>query len=320
MTKIRFAFQLVAVLAFTLACFSFAQAQACRTWVSGVGDDLNPCSRTAPCKTFAGAFSKTAAGGEIDTLDSGGYGTLTISKSITIDGNGTIASVLATGTTGFTINVAATDTVILRHLSISGACATSINGINWINAGGTVILEDLEIEKFGNNLVKANLTASGNLHINNLRGQNSAGLVIDNDAGIYMKTTSGTLRAVIDNVHLQNNVIGINAEDNTQVTVRNSVISGNGANNTVGVRVAPDGATPAVMTLEGVTISHNSQGVRTTQAGGAVATFLSNCNINNAANAGSNAGAGVTVTSFTNNTFAKNAVDHAGPYTAVLQQ
>jgi hypothetical protein len=63
-----------------------AQAQATRTWVSGVGDDANPCSRTAPCKTFAGAISKTAPGGEIDALDPGGFGALTITKSITIDG------------------------------------------------------------------------------------------------------------------------------------------------------------------------------------------------------------------------------------------
>src|SRR5262245_23923450 len=63
------------------ACVFFgtsAFAQATRTWVSGVGNDANPCSRTAPCKTFAGAISKTAIGGEIDALDPGGYGTITI--------------------------------------------------------------------------------------------------------------------------------------------------------------------------------------------------------------------------------------------------
>jgi hypothetical protein len=55
-----------------------AHAQATRTWVSGVGDDVNPCSRTAPCKTFAGAVSKTVTAGEINCLDSGGFcGTVT---------------------------------------------------------------------------------------------------------------------------------------------------------------------------------------------------------------------------------------------------
>ena len=64
--------KLLAFAGTTLALFAVtapAHAQATRTWVSGVGDDLNPCSRTAPCKTFAGAISKTFINGEIDCLD-----------------------------------------------------------------------------------------------------------------------------------------------------------------------------------------------------------------------------------------------------------
>src|SRR6201994_3335220 len=103
-----------------------AHAQASRTWVSGVGDDANPCSRTAPCKTFAGAISKTAAGGEIDCLDPGGFGTVTITKSITIDCTGTFGSILASGTNGINVNDSASGFpnsihVILRGLSINGA-------------------------------------------------------------------------------------------------------------------------------------------------------------------------------------------------------
>src|SRR5215813_8629974 len=95
-----------------------AQAQATRTWVSGVGADENPCSRTAPCKTFAGAISKTAIGGFIDVLDPGGFGAVTITKSITIDGSGgSIAGVLASGTNGIIVN-SATAIVHLRNLSI----------------------------------------------------------------------------------------------------------------------------------------------------------------------------------------------------------
>src|SRR6059036_2934404 len=98
MSKFRFALNILAVAVFGLAISSVAQAQATRTWVSGVGDDANPCSRTAPCKTFAGAISKTAAGGEIDALDPGGYGTVTITKAITIDGGGgQVAGILAPG-------------------------------------------------------------------------------------------------------------------------------------------------------------------------------------------------------------------------------
>ena len=86
-----------------------ARAQATRTWVSGVGNDADPCSRTAPCKTFAGAISKTAAGGEFNALDPGGFGAVTITKSITIDGGGgQIASILAAGTNGVIINAGAT--------------------------------------------------------------------------------------------------------------------------------------------------------------------------------------------------------------------
>src|SRR6266480_118385 len=102
---------LLAVLIFTSVFASLAQAQATRTWVSGVGDDANPCSRTAPCKTFAGAISKTADCGEIDALDPGGFGAVTITKSITLDGTGTLASILGSGTNALNINVASTDVV-----------------------------------------------------------------------------------------------------------------------------------------------------------------------------------------------------------------
>ena len=105
-----------------------AQAQATRTWVSGVGSDANPCSRTAPCKTFAGAISKTAAGGEISALDPGGFGAVTITKSITINGDGTLAGILASLTNGVIVNAAAADKIVLRNLSINGA-GNGINGI-----------------------------------------------------------------------------------------------------------------------------------------------------------------------------------------------
>src|SRR5512146_1982251 len=104
-----------------LALPSFASAQATRTWVSGVGDDANPCSRTAPCKTFAGAISKTAANGEINAIDSGGFGGVTITKPITIDGGGVLAGILNAGSTGVVVNTTgANDTVILRNLDFNG--------------------------------------------------------------------------------------------------------------------------------------------------------------------------------------------------------
>src|SRR5436309_9778910 len=112
MNKFRFTINALAIAIFTFAFASMAQAEATRTWVSGVGDDANPCSRTAPCKTFAGAISKTAANGEIDCLDPGGFGTVTITKSITIDGThgAGFGGVLAAGTNGVNVNDSATAT------------------------------------------------------------------------------------------------------------------------------------------------------------------------------------------------------------------
>src|SRR5207237_9133290 len=126
MKKFRFTIHVLATAVFMIAFASLAQAQATRTWVSGVGDDANPCSRTAPCKTWAGAISKTFIGGEIDALDPGGFGTITITKSITIDGGSAFASVLSSGVPGITVNVASGNgndperRVTLRRLSING--------------------------------------------------------------------------------------------------------------------------------------------------------------------------------------------------------
>jgi hypothetical protein len=128
-----------------------AFAQATRTWVSGVGDDANPCSRTAPCKTFAGAISKTAAGGEIDALDPGGYGAVTISKGMTIDGGATLASILSSAVTGINVNTvspAPLPKVFLRNLSINGAGTTlGTIGIRILKAA-EVHIEDCVLENF----------------------------------------------------------------------------------------------------------------------------------------------------------------------------
>src|SRR6202022_160991 len=107
---------------FFCAMTSAAQAQATRTWVSGLGDDANPCSRTAPCKTFPGAYSRTAVGGEIDVIDPGGVGAISINHSITIDGGGGVmASILNTsGANAVNINAGSSDDIILRNLTLTG--------------------------------------------------------------------------------------------------------------------------------------------------------------------------------------------------------
>src|SRR5271169_2899252 len=109
----------VIAICFTLLSMP-ANAQATRTWVSGVGDDANPCSRTAPCKTFAGAISKTAPSGEIDCLDPGGFGALTITKAISIICDGVIGGVLVAGTNGITVRAGVSDDVFLSGLDFDG--------------------------------------------------------------------------------------------------------------------------------------------------------------------------------------------------------
>src|SRR6266700_8313994 len=119
MNKFRFTIKVLAIAIFTFAFASMAQAQATRTWVSGVGDDANPCSRTAPCKTFAGAISKTADKGEIDCLDPGGFGQVTITKSITLDCDSGPGGILAAS--GSAINITGNGIiVIIRSLNLQG--------------------------------------------------------------------------------------------------------------------------------------------------------------------------------------------------------
>jgi hypothetical protein len=126
-----------------------ASAQATRTWVSGVGDDANPCSRTAPCKTFAGAISKTAPSGEINVLDPGGFGAVTITKSITIRSDHIEAGVLVAGTNGIIISAAATDRVVLEGLDFEGT-GTGLDGVR-VNSAGKVFVIRCRIQNFANN-------------------------------------------------------------------------------------------------------------------------------------------------------------------------
>lgn len=146
--------RLLAMLGIVCVCVpaTLAHAQATRTWVSGVGDDANPCSRTAPCKTFAGAISKTASGGEINVLDPGGFGAVTITKPISIISVGTEAGVLVASANGIIVNVPlATNQVILDGLDIEGL-GTGLNGVQ-IVGGGNVIIRRCEIRHFSGNAV-----------------------------------------------------------------------------------------------------------------------------------------------------------------------
>jgi hypothetical protein len=221
-------------LAATLSCsvgFAFpAHAQATRTWVSGVGDDVNPCSRTAPCKTFAGAISKTAPGGEISCLDPGGFGAVTIIKSMTISCPYTEGGVLAGGN-GIVVNAAATDVVYLRGLDIFGVNPPT-NGVRFL-AGAALHIEDSVIRRFNavNSFgVSFVPTTAAKLFIANTtiaeNGEFTAGGGINIQPGV-----GGSAQAVLRGVKVRNNFReGIKTDStNGQVSfvVENSEISGN---------------------------------------------------------------------------------------------
>src|SRR5262245_25668555 len=139
----------LSLLAFVVLSAAMMYGQASRTWVSGVGDDANPGSRTAPCKTFAGAISKTAPGGEIDALDPGGFGALTITKAITLDGGGgQVASILVSGTNGIVVSAGAGDVVVLRNLRFQGLAGSGLYGVRFL-AGKALIIENCTFDGFG---------------------------------------------------------------------------------------------------------------------------------------------------------------------------
>jgi hypothetical protein len=203
----------------------FIHAQATRTWVSGVGDDANPCSRTAPCKTFAGAISKTAAGGEIDALDPAGYGALTITKAITIDGGQVgVASVLVSGTNGIVVSGGPNDVVTLRNLSITGA-GTGINGVRFL-AGKALVIQNIDIFGFTANGLDIALGATGQVSLKNSSITNVGG------DGVSLQTTSGLASLIIDNSRIDFVSRGIHGGNHSRTIVRNSTVSYAG---TVGV-------------------------------------------------------------------------------------
>ena len=186
-----------------LALPASASAQATRTWVSGVGDDANPCSRTAPCKTFAGAISKTAAGGIINCIDSGGFGALTITKAITLKCNTVHAGMLASGGIN-AVNIAAgvNDKVVLNGLSIEGNGTTlGLNGVR-ITQAGSVKIVNLDIGSFSRSGVSVEPNANTNVR------------VVVNHSNIFNNGGNGVNVAPLNNatarVHLHHNTFDEN--------------------------------------------------------------------------------------------------------------
>jgi hypothetical protein len=236
---------------------SSAHGQASRTWVSGVGDDANPCSRTAPCKTWAGAISKTAAGGEIDALDPGGFGAVTITKSITLNGLGTFASVLVAGTPGIVVAAGASDLVIIRGLSIDGLGSTPSPGTHGIRflSGRALRVEDSNLFGFSGNCIDvATAAAYSDMAVRNVTMADCAGNGVNIVGGSYFNAT-------LDNVQIVDSGTGVHARTLANVTVTRSNLSANG----YGVVADVSGA---VVFLDSSTVAYNANvGVYSTANG-----------------------------------------------------
>ncbi len=222
-----FILAVMATLGFGLAFAAPSQAQATRTWVSGVGDDVNPCSRTAPCKTFPGAISKTAAQGEINCLDQGSFGAVTITKSITISCTGVTAGILANGSPGITVNMPnATDVAIIQGLDIEGI-GGGTNGIR-MAGNGTVTIRNTSIHHFANDGVLVNGVAGAKANIidsyianNGTSGGAGGGVEVAGGANANSATVYGTV--------LDSNVnFAISVDTNQSATVGSSKLVGSG--------------------------------------------------------------------------------------------
>ncbi|MEY2510273.1 MAG: hypothetical protein QOE26_1036 [Verrucomicrobiota bacterium] len=206
-------------------------AQATRTWVSGVGNDANPCSRTAPCKTFAGAISKTAEGGEIDVLDAGGFGAVTITKAMTIDGThgSGFGSVLNSGTNGINVNISASGlthpndaVVILRSLSIQGASQAISPGLSGINftRGDRLFVHDCHFQNQNTAGIAASLTSAGALFVRDCDFENT-------NTAIKGTTTAGKILMDVTNISVHGNANGVQYLANAQGSITNSFFSKN---------------------------------------------------------------------------------------------
>jgi hypothetical protein len=220
MTTFKSTVKIFSFLVFVFAFASIAQAQATRTWVSGVGDDANPCSRTAPCKTFAGAISKTATNGEINCLDPAGYGAVTITKSITIDCEDTQGSILASLVNGVIVN-SSTAHVKLRGISINGAG----NGINCVRviAAASLVLDEIVCANFSQHGVSVeNSSGVFKLAIWNSSFRNNTG----NGVNTFV-TGTGTAQVAIETSLFALNGVGVNTGAATTASIANSIVSEN---------------------------------------------------------------------------------------------
>ena len=278
-------------IAFTLFAFgvlstTIIHAQT-RTWVSGAGDDANPCSFTSPCKSFAGAFPKTAAGGEIDAMGPGAYGTLTITKAITIDGGaGNVAGILAgAGGNGITVSAGASDVVILRNLAINGGVGTSSVGFSGISytSGKALVIEHCAIEGFGFAGIQAQPSAGGIVMVKDTNLSNFPGGGFLPGVGIFVSSSSGVTQVAVERVRVDDSMYGIFASQHSRVTVNDSGFQHLSVD---GIHAEDTSTNDAQISVDRSNSSYNTNGI-TSNTGSTIlvsdstTAFNTSCNLNN---------------------------------------
>ncbi|MFI4987949.1 MAG: right-handed parallel beta-helix repeat-containing protein [Alphaproteobacteria bacterium] len=324
MSKFAISSTIIGLLLLALMYAAPAEAQATRTWVSGVGDDVNPCSRTAPCKTFAGAISKTAAGGEISVLDPGGFGAVTITKAISLTNDGVgEAGVLASNTTGITVNAGPNDVVNLRGLVIDGAPAATpgLVGIHFI-AGHALHIQQSVIKNFQGAAPNgfgiqfspsgaSQLFVSDTVISNNGSGANGVGILIK-------PTGSGSAKAVLNRIQVEGNALGISVDGTgstgtgLQLLLRDSVVS-DSVNSGITITGPAGGQTALLMMDRSASVANGTTGVIASGTGATILIGNSAITLNNGIGVG--VGVGGTVFSFKNNSINGNTGGDGTPVT-----
>jgi len=246
-----------------------------------------------------GAISKTATCGEISVLDPGGFGAVTITKAITINGTGTLAGILASLTNGVIVNPPAGDTVILRDISINGAC-NGFNGIRFIG-GKTLMVDHCWIYGFAQNGIDVVKGTDASLKI--------IDSVIENCTldGIVISTTAGQVRSTIDRTRVMNCANGIHAKNSSRVIARNSVFSHHTTN---GVFSDASAGFATVRVWDSMISLNAGNGVRAGNAGGGASGIeIGQNQINHNTGSGALVGAGGVIETFKNNSIRGNGTD-----------
>jgi len=241
-----------------------ASAQAARVFLSGTGVDSGDCSNAAnPCRSLQYAIDQAAAGAEVVIVTSGGYGGATIAKSISVNApTGVIAFVGRT----ITVNIASTDTVTLRGLSMNGAVFGDANGIE-VDGGGTLNVENTVISSFSSKGI-VDYATGVKLWVHNCD-------VRKNAFGIYVQN-AGT-SAVIENSRVvENSDTGIYALNSAEVVIRNSVAEENGFGF---FAFAGAAGQSTEMIVDSCLATKNLYGLRAIQAGTGAATLRAGQNI-----------------------------------------